>query len=341
MTLTRRAFSLALPASALSASVLSAGAARAQGENITLTVYNAQHVSLTKAWAEGFTAETGIKTSLRNGNDTELGNLLVQEGAASPADVFLTENSPAIALVEHAGLFATVDPGTLALIQPSFVPSGDKWVGIAARSTVLAYDPRKLTEAQLPASMMDLAEPAWKGRWAAAPAGADFQAIISAMLALKGSDATLAFLRGMKQNVQPYRSNSVAMKAVNAGEVPCAIIYHYYYFGDAARTGENSSQVKLHYFRHQDPGAFVSTSGGGVLASSKQQKAGQAFLAWIAGPKGQAVLRNGDSFEYAVGKNDASNSKLVPLAELQAPSVDADKLNSKAVSDLMTQAGLI
>ena len=94
MTLTRRAFSLALPASALSASVLSAGAARAQGENITLTVYNAQHVSLTKAWAEGFTAETGIKTSLRNGNDTELGNLLVQEGAASPADVFLTENSP-------------------------------------------------------------------------------------------------------------------------------------------------------------------------------------------------------------------------------------------------------
>ena len=53
------------------------------------------------------------------------------------------------------------------------------------------------------------------------------------------------------------------------------------------------------------------------------------------------MLRNGDSFEYAVGKNDASNSKLVPLAELQAPSVDADKLNSKAVSDLMTQAGLI
>ena len=64
-----------------------------------------------------------------------------------------------------------------------------------------------------------------KGRLAAALAGADFQAIISAMLALKGTDATLAFLRGMKQNVQPYQ-HSVAMKAVNAGEVTCAVIYH-------------------------------------------------------------------------------------------------------------------
>lgn len=335
MTLTRRTLSLALPAS-----LVPLAAARAQGKG-ALTVYNAQHVTLTKAWAEGFTADTGITVSMRNGNDTELGNLLVQEGAGSPADVFLTENSPAMALVQRAGLFAPLDRSTIDLIDSPFVPEGGKWAGIAARSTVLTYDTRKLSDAQLPASIMDLADSAWKGRWAAAPAGADFQAIVSAILLLKGHDATLVWLRGMKQNVQPYRSNSIALKAVNSGEVPCGIIYHYYYFGDAARTGENSKNVKLHYFRHQDPGAFVSISGGGVLASSKQQQAAQAFLAWIAGPKGQGILRTGDSYEYAVGKSAASNPALVPLVELQAPTVDPDKLNSKAVSDLMTQAGLI
>ncbi len=36
------------------------------------------------------------------------------------------------------------------------------------------------------------------------------------------------------------------------------MIYHYYYFGDQAKTGENSNNVALHYFRNQDPGAFVS-----------------------------------------------------------------------------------
>ena len=336
MTLSRRAFSLAVPAA-----VVAAGLRPARAAAEPLTVYNAQHASLTKAWAAGFTAESGVPITLRNGNDTEIGNLLVQEGAASPADLFLTENSPAMALVERAGLFAPVDGATAALVDPRFVPATGKWIGIAARSTVLAFDPRVLPEGQLPASLMDLAGPGWKGRWAAAPAGADFQAIVSAVLQLKGPEATLAWLRGMKENVVPFRSNSLAMKSVNAGEVPAAVIYHYYYYGDAARTGENSKDVRLHYFRNGDPGAFVSTSGGGVLASSKQQGEAQAFLAWIAGPKGQAILRDGDSFEYAVGRGATSNKRLVPLAELGAPAIRPDELNSKAVSDLMTQAGLL
>jgi iron(III) transport system substrate-binding protein len=45
---------------------------------------------------------------------------------------------------------------------------------------------------------MDLAKPEWKGRWAASPSGADFQAIVSAMLALKGEQATLEWLKAMK-----------------------------------------------------------------------------------------------------------------------------------------------
>jgi iron(III) transport system substrate-binding protein len=64
------------------------------------------------------------------------------------------------------------------------------WTGIAARSTVFAYDKTKLSEDQLPKSMLDLADPAWKGRWGAAPVGADFQAIVSALLQLKGEEVT-------------------------------------------------------------------------------------------------------------------------------------------------------
>lgn len=315
-----------------------AGAVRAAE---TITVYNAQHESLTQAWADGFTRDTGIKVVIRNGGDSELGNQIVQEGSASPADVFLTENSPAMALVQQAGLFAPVDPATLALVGPSYKPANGSWVGIAARSTVLAYDARVLTEAQLPKSIMDLADPAWKGRWAASPGGADFQAIVSAMLQLKGEPATLAWLKAMKQNAVAYRGNSAALKAVNAGEIPAAVIYHYYWYGDQARTAENSRNVKLHYFRGQDPGAFVSLSGAGVLASSKHPQEAQAFLRWIVGPKGQEVLRSGDAYEYAVGNGAQSNPKLVPLAELQAPAIEPSTLNSEAVSDLMTQAGLL
>jgi iron(III) transport system substrate-binding protein len=306
-----------------------------------IVVYNAQHEALTAEWVEGFTRDTGIKVVIRNGGDSEFGNQIVAEGPHSPADVFLTENSPAMALVDAAGLFAPLDQATLDQVPPEFRPENGHWVGIAARSTVFAYDKTKLQPQDLPKSLLDLAEPAWKGRWAASPSGADFQAIVSALLELRGEETTAAWLAGMKENFTAYKGNSTAMKAVNAGEVEGAVIYHYYWFGDQAKTGENSGNVVLHYFRNQDPGAFVSLSGGGVLASSKHPAEAQAFLEWITGKSGQEVLRTGTSFEYAVGVGAQSNPALVPLVELEAPKVEPARLNSRKVTDLMTAAGLL
>ncbi|WP_432216689.1 iron ABC transporter substrate-binding protein [Pseudomonas kribbensis] len=324
----------------LATALLAAGQVFA-ADSVGIVVYNAQHETLTKAWVAGFTEETGIPVTIRNGDDTEMGNQLVQEGAASPADVFLTENSPAMVLVDNAKLFAPVAPATLEQVGSAYRPAHGQWVGIAARSTVFVYNPAKLPEKDLPKSLMDLATPAWKGRWAASPAGADFQAIVAAVLEQKGEAATLEWLKGMKANFTAYRGNSSVLKAVNAGQVDSGVIYHYYAFVDKSKTGENSKNTALHYFKHQDPGAFVSISGGGVLKSSKHQEEAQKFLQYITGKQGQEVLRTGNSFEYAVGKDSASNPKLVPLKDLDAPKVDASKLDSKKAVELMTQAGLL
>ncbi|MBH8613392.1 iron ABC transporter substrate-binding protein [Pseudomonas mohnii] len=324
----------------LATALVSAGHVYA-ADSVGIVVYNAQHEGLTKAWVEGFTQETGIPVTLRNGDDTEMGNQIVQEGAASPADVFLTENSPAMVLVDNAGLFAPVDKTTLEQVDSAYRPAHGKWVGIAARSTVFVYNPSKLAETELPKSIMDLAAPAWKGRWAASPGGADFQAIVAAILEQKGEAATLEWLKAMKTNFTAYRGNSSVLKAVNAGQIDSGVIYHYYSLVDQSKTGENSKNTALHYFKHKDPGAFVSISGGGVLASSQHKEQAQAFLKYVTGKEGQDTLKNGTSFEYAVGKNAQSNPKLVPLQQLDAPTVDASKLDSKKAVELMTRAGLL
>lgn len=321
--------------------LLMAGTAVRAADGDGIVVYNAQHESLAEEWAAGFTKETGIKVTLRNGKDMEFANQIVEEGASSPADVFLTENSPGMALVERAKAFAPLDKDVLEQVPEGFRPASGLWTGIAARSTVFAYDKTKLKEADLPKSLLDLADPKWKGRWAASPSGADFQAIVGALLQLKGEEVTASWLKAMKENVVAYKGNSTAMKAVNAGEIEGAVIYHYYYFGDQAKTGENSKNVALHYFKNQDPGAFLSISGGGVLAASKHKTEAQAFIKWITGKGGQTVLKDGTSFEYAVGKDAASNAALVPIKDLQAPKVEPTSLNSSDVTDLMTAAGLL
>src|SRR5689334_1590142 len=83
------------------------------GPEPTLTLYNAQHADLAKAWVEAFTKETGIPVKVRQGGDFELANQIAAEGAASPADVFMTENSPAMSLASQKGVLAPLDPATL------------------------------------------------------------------------------------------------------------------------------------------------------------------------------------------------------------------------------------
>lgn len=316
------------------------GASEAPLDPGALVVYNAQHENLTQAWADEFSRENGgVTVQLRNGSDLEMANQLVAEGADSPADVFITENSPGMNVVENAGLFADVAPTTLTQISTRFSPSTGKWVGVAARSTVFVYNTAELTEDQLPSSLLDLAQPEWKGRWAAAPSGADFQAIVSALYELKGADATEAWLTGMQENATAYKGNSAVMKAVNAGEIAGGVIYHYYWYGDQAGTKENSGNTALHFFGNQDPGAFVSVSGAGVLASSTKQDLAQKFVAFIASKAGQDIVGR-TVLEYPLLDSSAAPA-LKPLSSLDAPVVDPAKLNSVAVSDLMTQVGLL
>jgi ABC-type Fe3+ transport system, periplasmic component len=130
----------------------------------TLTVYSAQHESLVRTMLEGFTEETGIALEFRDANDAELANQIVQEGEASPADVFLTENSPSIDVLDREGLLAPLDQSTLDQVGAQYRPSSGNWTGFAARSTVLVHNPAQLPQDQLPASILDLANPEWQGR---------------------------------------------------------------------------------------------------------------------------------------------------------------------------------
>ena len=129
---------------------------------------------------------------------------------------------------------------------------------------------------------MDFADPEWAGRVAYSPTGADFQAIVSAVLELEGEDATSEWLDGLAENGEVYDGNNVVLEAVNAGEVEAGIIYHYYWYRDQKEAGEDSDSSELHFFGNQDPGAFVSVSGAGVLASSDKQDDAQEFVKFLA-----------------------------------------------------------
>ena len=327
---------------ALAALVVSAPLLSACGDDGPyITVYNAQHEQLLAEVAPLFEEETGIEVKLRSGTDLELANQLVQEGDASPADVFLTENSPAMSLVDRADLFAPVDQETLDLIPSQFVPADGNWIGFLGRSTVVVYNTDQLGADDLPDSILDFADPEWAGRISYSPTGADFQAIVSAVLELEGEDATRTWLAGLAENGTVYDGNNVVLESVNAGEVEAGIIYHYYWYRDQKESGENSDSSELYFFGDRDPGAFVSVSGAGVLASSEHQEDAQAFVNFLASTEGQQAIADSYALEYPLNPKVSLEPPVKPFAELEPPRVDASTLNSEKVIELMQDAGLL
>jgi iron(III) transport system substrate-binding protein len=244
-------------------------------------------------------------------------------------------------LVEGRGGFTKLDQATLDQVPAQYRPSTGDWTGFAARSTVLAYNSKQLQPAQLPKSILDLADPQWKGKVGFSPAGADFQAIVGAVVATVGPERALTWLRGLKANGQIYRGNIPVMQAVNSGQISTGIIYHYYWFKDRAESGADSKNVELHHFAPGDAGNFISVSGAGVLASSRHKDQAQQLVRYLTSQEGQQALSASSALEYSVASGVPSNPKLPPLASLGAPNVQIASLDGRQVVDLMQQAGLL
>ena len=307
----------------------------------SIVVYNAQHEQLLEEIAPKFTDKTGIEVELRNGSDPELAAQLMQEGDASPADVFLTENSPAMSAVERAGLFAPLEEATVEPIPAQYRPESGDWTGFVARSTVLVYNTGMVDEADLPDSIMDLADPEYAGMVSFSPTGADFQAIVAAVLDLEGEEATQEWLDGLEANGTTYDGNNVVLESVNAGESAIGIIYHYYWYRDQAEAGDNSDNTELYFFGNQDPGAFLSISCAGVLAASDNPDEAQQFVAYLTSEEGQQALADSYALEYPLNPAVTLGPPVKPLAELDPPTVAISDLDGDKVVDMMTQAGFL
>jgi iron(III) transport system substrate-binding protein len=333
-----------VPALAGAALLLAASLSACSGgedDEPSITVYNAQHEELLEEMVPLFEEETGVDVELRNGSDFELANQIVQEGDASPADVFLTENSPAMSLVEGEGLFSPLPQEVLSVIPAAYRPASGAWTGFAARSTVLVYNTDQVSAADLPGSLMDLADPQWRGRVSFSPTGADFQAIVSAVLELRGEAATRRWLDGLNANGTTYQGNNVVLESVNAGEVATGIIYHYYWYRDQEESGQNSDSSQLHFFGNQDPGAFVSVSGAGVLASTENQSDAEEFVSFLVGEEGQQALADSYALEYPLNPAVDLGRGVKPFSELEPPRVDVSALNGPEVIEMMQEEGFI
>ncbi len=307
-----------------------------------ITVYNGQHKEAAQAVADAFTRATGIKVKLNSAKGDQLAGQIKEEGSRSPADVFYSEQIPALATLSAANLLEPLPASTINETRGKGVPVAAKkdWVALSGRSRVVVYDTRKLSEKDLEKSVLNYATPKWKDRIGYVPTSGAFLEQVVAIVKLKGEAAALKWLKGLKENGKLYAKNTVALQAVENGEVPAALINNYYWYAFAKEKGVNNIHSRLNFVRHKDPGALVTYSGAAVLKSSPNKAEAQKFVAFLAGKQGQQVLTSVRA-EYPLHAGVSSPFNMEPYAKLEAPEVSATTIADKEnATRLLEQAGL-
>ncbi len=323
------------------------GTSPASAHGGSITLYNGQHVQTTASLVAGFEKTTGITVNVRSDDEDVLADEIVTEGARSPADVIYTENSPALEYLQDRGLLAQTGPSTLEQVASKYdSPTGD-WVGVSARVSVLIYNPKLVSRAQLPTSVLQLASSRYKGKLAFAAGETDFQPIVTSVAQAYGTHAALHWLEGIKANAgaHVYPDNETIADEVNRGAVAFGVINQYYWYRMRAEIGATNMHSEIAYFAPHDPGYVVDVSGAAVLKSSKHQAAAQRFLAYLVTRSAQSVIANPTksiSFEYPLVAGVTTLAPETPFADLEPYPITVSQLGdgSRAIK-LLQQAGLL
>jgi iron(III) transport system substrate-binding protein len=324
---------------AVAATIALAGCGSSSGNSILL--YNGQHPQVTAELASAFEKQTGIQVNVRTNDGIVLADQLLQEGSSSPADVYLTENSPELEDLEEHGLLAKLEPSTLAQVPARYESTSGEWAGIALRVSALAYDPSLVSAGSLPKSLLELGEPRWKGRVALAPTDSDFPPLVGAVIAQYGKPAAVKWLAGLKRNGQLYQDDESVVAAVNRGNTAVGIINHYYWYRLRLEVGTKGMHSALYFFPDHNVGSLENISGVAVLKTSKHQRQAQAFAKFLLSAAGERILGHGLDFEYPTRPGVAPNPQVTPLAKVAPATISPSRLgNDQEAAQLVQESGL-
>jgi iron(III) transport system substrate-binding protein len=308
----------------------------------TFTLYSGRDEELVQPLIDQFEAETGIEVEVRYGNTAELGALLLEEGDATPADVFLSQDAGALGALSQAGLFTTLPDDIAGAVPAGFTSTDGSWVGVTGRARVVVYDGAELSADELPDTIDGYVTDEWQGRVGVAPSNASFQSAVTALRVLDGEDAAVEWLAALAGNSpQVFEGNTPILTAVNDGVVDVGLINHYYWFRAAAEVGAENMRAQLKFLEAGDAGSIVNVTGAGILNSAATDADALEFVRYLVSVEAQSYFVE-QTFEYPLLPGVEAPEGLPSLESLLNPELDLSDLDDLATTQqLLAEAGLI
>ncbi len=308
--------------------------APAHAEDNVLNLYSARHYQTDEALYANFTRQTGIAINRIEAREDELIERLRNEGAASPADVFITVDVTRLAQADAMGLFAPVASSVLEARIPAHLRSRD-WFAFSTRARVILYNKARVSPADV-ARYEDLADPKLKGQLCSRSGAHPYNlSLIASMVAHHGEAGAEAWARGVVANFAraPKGGDTDQIKAVAAGECGVAISNSYYFARmlrstrpDDRKVAESVGVVWPNQQGEHARGTHINISGGGMLKHAPHKAAAAKFLEYLASDDAQRYFADGNNEWPVVPGVKTDNPALAALGRFRQDTLPIPQL---------------
>jgi len=307
------------------------------GDAGVVTVYTGRHYGIEPVF-DDFTAATGIEVRFTTGNDPELRERLVAEGANSPADVVMTGDAANIELAAAAGLLASLDSEVLTSTIPEELRSADGyWFTLSERARVIIASSERVDDP--PTTYAGVGDPTWDRKICLRPSTHPYtQSLVASLVIAEGEERATDIVQSWVDNDPLYiNSDTDIYKAVADGDCDVAIA-NTYYLGRLL-TEDPSFPVEIVWPEQEGRGAHVNVSTAAVTANAPNPGNAQALLEWLA-TDGQAQFSN-VNFEYPADPNVAPDPIVAGWGEFDADLTAVRQLgaNQPTAIDILSAAG--
>lgn len=311
-----------------------------KGGGERVVVYSGRTRNLIGPLLERFAKENGIGVDVRYGDSADLALLIDREGERSPADVFISQSPGPIGFLAAKGRLARLPEDVLGLVDAENRSARGLWVALSGRVRVLVYNTRMLSAAGLPDSVLELTKPTWANKIAVAPTNGSFQDFVTAMRLSLGDDATLAWLRGMRENgARTYANNTAIVEAVGRGEVAAGLVNHYYNY--RYKKEHPGAPTANHAFAASDIGSLLIVTGVGIRQGVTHRDAAERLVRFLLGREAQEYFAT-ETFEYPLAAGMRPAPGVPPPASFGAHRIELDRFGDSLgrTKQLIERSGL-
>lgn len=322
---------------------LMAGTALAAEVNL----YTTREPKLVEPLLAAFTQDTGVKVNTVFVKDGLLERVRA-EGAQSPADVLMTVDIGNLLDLVDGGVTQPVDSATLKAAIPDNLRAADgQWFALSLRDRV-AYVAKDLDLQTF--HYEDLADPRWKGKVCIRSGQHPYNtALIAAMIAHDGTEATEQWLRGVKANLaRPAAGGDRDVARDILGGICDIGIANAYYVGhmknaaegsDARRWGDAIRVIRPTF--KNAAGTHVNISGAAVARHAPHRAEAVQLLEYLVSDKAQSLYAQAN-YEYPVKAGVTLDPVVASFGPLQVDALPLTEIarHRKQASELVNRTGL-